>query len=217
MDVQYPYAEGPARRQLMYRLPLPAGPQSLLLVEGPGAPSGLHEGWSGAVQRVDGESWLAASSTAQTAFDVVALPGAWDLGAGVAAPDLLKRANAALAPGGVVVGHADHLLALRRLATPAGWWQAWRSPVASVRACRRVLQAAGFKQVSCFHVQPSLDDPMGLIPDDRAASRAQFLRAVRAEQGHFSAPAYAARVLLAQLGLGGLQQLQLFFWARKPC
>jgi hypothetical protein len=106
---------------------------------------------------------------------------------------------------------------LRRLAVPAAWWQGLRSPVPSPSACRRALGAAGFVEVACFYVQPDMSDPMGLIADDRAAARAQFLRAVRAEQGHFGTLAYAARVLLAQLGLGGLQQAQIFFWARKPC
>jgi hypothetical protein len=66
-------------------------------------------------------------------------------------------------------------------------------------------------------VRPNIAAPMGLIPADRVAARAEFLRSVRAMRGHYSVFGYAPRLLLAWLGLGGLQQGQLFFWARRPC
>jgi hypothetical protein len=58
---------------------------------------------------------------------------------------------------------------------------------------------------------------MGLIPTDPAAARAHFLRWIRSGKGYYSPPAYAARLLVAVLGLGGMQQNELFFWAKKPC
>lgn len=221
MDVEYPFATELSRRQLLYRLPTAPAPRRLLLVADRDDPHDLAHGWGGPVT-----AWTRAQVQAAGAgvrFDAVALPGV--LGARTATPgtaDLLAAVQRLLVPGGVVVGHVDHLLALRRLATPGGLARlvgAIASPgvVGTAAACTRALQRAGFVQPQCYYVQPSLSAPMGLIPCDRAAARAQFLRAVWSAQDQYSRPAFAARLLVATLGLGGLQQQELFFWATKPC
>ena len=91
------------------------------------------------------------------------------------------------------------------------------SQPASAGAFLRALKAAEFDSPHCSFVQPSIEDPMGLIPIDFNAARAQFLRAIRSERGHFGPLAYAARIGLSQVGLGGMQQANLFFWGRKAC
>lgn len=223
MDVEYPFASAQSRRQLLYRLPTAPAPRRLLLVADRADPDDFIHGWGGPVTAWTRAQVQADGAAAGARFDAVALPGV--LGARTATPgttDLLAAVQRLLVPGGVVVGHVDHLLALRRLATPGGLARlvgAMARPgvVGTAAACTRALQRAGFVQPQCYYVQPSLSAPMGLIPCDRAAARAQFLRAVWSAQDQHSRPAFAARLLVATLGLGGLQQQELFFWATKPC
>ena len=214
MDVEYPYADGLSRRQLLYRLPLTPQPRRLLLVCDDAGSQRLGDGWGSAVTR------MSASATAAVSggnFDAVALPDQ--------PPEqiqaLLQMAHRRLVPGGVVIGHFENPLALRRLGTLNGWAGLARSlmpgAIRSAAGCKAALARAGFQDAACFFVQPNMDSPMGLIPCEQLAARAQFLRSIRSAQGHHGRVAYAARVALAMAGLGGLQQPQLFFWAGKAC
>jgi hypothetical protein len=217
MDVQYPYADGIARLRLLYRLPLPPGPLKVLQVGGDAGSPCVDTDGPGGAQVLPLADLVPLAATHPGRFDAVALPGTWDAAGADTPAAVLASAWDLLVPGGFVVGHCAHLAALRHLGSVKGLWRAARSRVATAGACQAALRAAGFQAVQCFYVQPQLADPMGLIPTDKAASRAHFLRAVRAEQGHFGRVAYAARIALSQCGLGGLQQAQLFYWACKPC
>lgn len=219
MDVQYPYAEGIARLRLMYRLPLPTGQLSLLeLVSLEDTPRLWPD--TGRRQRI--HDFLGSEAPPTKGLDAIALPGIWGAHTALPAGPVLAAAHRALRPGGVVVGHFANPLALCSLLSVGGWRRLLRAALgggqpASAGACLRALQAAGFESLNCSFVQPSIDDPMGLIPIDFIAARAQFLRAIRSERGHFSPLAYAARIGLSQVGLGGMQQAHLFFWGRKAC
>lgn len=220
MDVHYPYAEGIARLRLLYRLPLPLSTSRLIQVCEGGAPVSV---WAGSVERVSVEALLRGAVEVQPGVDAVALPGTWDIArTGVDAAAVLFAAHRLLRPGGVVLGHCENVLALRALCSMAGWHRLLRSALgrghaATARGYMRTMAVAGFESVECSFVQPHLADPMGLIPTDTAAARAQFLRVTRAERGHFNAAAYAARIGLAWAGLGGVQQGHLFFWGYKAC
>ncbi len=222
MDVEYPYAEDSSRRQLLYRLPTAPSPRRLLVV---GEDADLvGPGWGGPVGTAMPRELAAAQAGAAAVVDAVALPGVLGLSGepGPRAAQVLDGAWRRLVPGGVVVGHVEHRLTLRRLTSAAGLAAMARSiggagMLGSAKDCAAALRRAGFEDPECYYVVPNLDHPMGLIPCHPAAARAHFLRATRASQGHFNPVAYGARLLLARLGLGGMQQAQIFFWARKPC
>jgi hypothetical protein len=222
MDVAYPYAEDASRRQLLYRLPSAPLPRRLLIVGGDADLVG--PGWGGPVSTATPEQLVTLPGDRPAAFEAVALPMVLGLprrpGPGPA--QQLGGAWRRLVPGGVVVGHVAQRLTLRRMARVGGMVAAAQSmggtgALGSADDCTAALRRAGFVDPECYYVVPGLDAPMGLIPCHAAAARAQFLRATRASQGHFHPLAYAARLLLAHLGLGGMQQSHLFFWARKPC
>ncbi len=222
MDIDFPFAEDKSRQQLLYRLPTAPAPRRLLLVGND--PDGIARGWDGPVTTVAVVDLADAASPDGADFDAVALPGLTDMVAagGTGALRLLADARRRLVPGGLVIGHLEHALTLRRLARPRQVAAILASLVGggligSAAGCRKALLQSGFVEPECYYVVPSFDAPMGLIPCHPVAARAWFLRAVRAAEGHFSAPAYASRLLLAFMGLGGHQQGQLFFWARKTC
>lgn len=224
MDVAYPYADGLSRRQLLYRLSAAPGPQRLLLVSDDADSDLLGAGWRGPVTVLAPSALDAAFLQDGARFDAVALP--WTTGmrsaGGRNGPQLLQWAHALLLPGGLVVGHLHNVHTLRRLATANGLKEIvaallHRGAMGSAAGCAAALLRAGYAHPECWYVQPSMDAPMGLIPSNPIAARAHFLRAIRSAQGHYSRPAYAARLLVAALGLGGMQQPELFFWARKPC
>jgi hypothetical protein len=223
MDVEYPYAQGQARLQLLYRLPSAPPPRRLLLVTDLIEGDGIGAGWGGPVTRVASSALDTAATDGGARFDAVAVPavlggGTAELSSRHAVLPWLQRLHELLVPGGLIVGHVDNLYALRRWATPSGLLAALRpAAMGSAADCRATLLDAGFTLPECFYVQPSIVSPMGLIPCERVASRAHFLRSIRAAQGHYGHSAYAARLLMAWLGLGGMQQAQLFFWARKAC
>jgi hypothetical protein len=227
MDVDYPFATPLSRRQLLYRLPTTPAPGRLLIVSGFADGEQIGSGWTGAVVTLDSSQLEAALAQSRARFDAVALPGllsalAAPLRSGATAGQLLRMAHAFLVPGGVVVGHLENAFALRRAASLRGLAPLVRAAlrpgvVGSAQACTRALVRAGFVEPECYYVQPSLAAPMGLIPCDPVPARAQFLRAVRSAQGNYSRPAFVARLLIAHLGLGGMQQQELFFWARTPC
>lgn len=221
MDVAYPYASDDDRRALLYRLPSIAPTRRLLVVGGDGSEWAGH--WGGPVTLTTAALLDAVAAQQPGAFDAVALPGtlaAPQAGAGSAS--LLRDVRGALAPGGLVIGHVRHALALRPLATRAGR-QALRRTLTdpgfpgTPRRCLKLLAQAGYDQASCYFVQPDLAAPMGLVPWQGPAARAHFIRAVWSAQGHHGRAAFAARWLLAVAGLAGLQQQDLFYWARKPC
>ena len=224
MDVAYPYADGLSRRQLLYQLPTAPQPRRLLLVSADADSDLLGASWGGPVTVLAPSGLDAGFLKHGERFDAVALP--WTTGlrssAGNAGPQLLQLAHALLVPGGLVVGHLHNVHTLRRLATARGLAEvvatlAHRGAMGSAEGCGAALRRAGYTNPECWYVQPSIDSPMGLIPSDPTAARAHFLRSIRSAKGHFSRPAYAARLLVAALGLGGMQQSELFFWATKPC
>lgn len=215
MDADFPYAEDIARLRLLYRLQATTG--DLLVIGAAQMASELARDWPGRC-RLAG-SWRSVG-VSEGPFDVVALPG-WAAGGvrDAATGDELRRVHDLLRPGGWVIGHADQACTLRRMLAGRGWWAALR-PETFVRrppGCIAALQSAGFAAPEVWYVRPNIAAPMGLIPTEPTAARAEFLRSVRATRGHYSLPGYVPRLLLAWLGLGGLQQGQLFFWARRPC
>lgn len=224
MDIRYPYADPPSRLQLLYRLPTAPHPRRLLLVSGADTGADIGAGWGeGEVVTTDLVGLLKRVAAASPAYDAVALPGT--LQPRAAAPrnaDVLRAAASLLVPGGALVGHLPHGLALRRLLHPAGLLAGLAAVIegdamAGPKACRRALVAAGLQSPECFFVQPRIDDPMALVPSQRAAARHHFLRSARSTW-HATRPGVRElRFALAWLGLGGMAQGELFFWARKPC
>lgn len=215
VDADFPYAEDIARLRLLYRLQVTSG--DLLVIGAAQMASELARDWPGRC-RLAGSSRSVGAQ--EGAFDVVALPG-WLVGSTrePATRDELKRVHGLLRPGGWVIGHIEQACTLRRLLGGRGWWAALRPEraVGHPAGCAAALADAGFEAPAVWYVRPNIAAPMGLIPADRVAARAEFLRSVRAMRGHYSVFGYAPRLLLAWLGLGGLQQGQLFFWARRPC
>ncbi len=135
---------------------------------------------------------------------------------------LLAQVAGLLVPGGTLVGHMVHGWALRSIANTQGLRDVVAARIEPDAICRpadclRALARAGFNSAECFYIQPSIDAPMGLIPGQRRAGRVQFLRAIRSARSGYSVSGYAFRLAMAGLGLGGMFQSQLFFWARKPC
>lgn len=231
MDVQYPYADGLSRLQLLYRLPTPPAPRRLLVVCADDDGALIGGGWGrGAVTVVALGALESVLAQGAQRFDAVALPAVLGRRLALAAVDgsgannrkVLGLARELLVPGGVVVGHMDHLCALRHLLR----WSGLRGLIGTIvrpqgigfaSQCLSRLRQAGLAEAECFYVQPSIDAPMGLIPSQGAASRAHFLRAIRSTQGRCGRAGYALRLSLAHAGLGGMLQPQLFFWARRPC
>ena len=227
MDVEYPYADGLSRRQLLYRLPSTPLPRRLLLVSDAADSDLIGGGWGGPVTVLTSSELDATLAQGAARFDAVAMP--WVLGFGAApgarrprGSQLLCSARRLLVPGGVVVGHLENIRTLRRLASLRGLREiagaaARRGAIGSASGCEQALLRAGFTAPECYYVQPSIDSPMGLIPCEAVPARAHFLRMIRSAQGHYSRPAYAMRLVVAYLGLAGMQQPELFFWARNSC
>ena len=224
MDIEHPYADGPSRRHLLYRLRTAPPPRRLLLVSGDPESDLIGTGWGSPVTVLAPSGLDASFLQSGTRFDAVALP--WVTGlpssTGCDGQRLLKAAHTLLVPGGVVMGHLRNIQTLRRLGTARGLAEVvatltHRGAMGSAAGCAAVLLRAGYAEPECWYVQPSISSPMGLIPSDPTAARAYFLRSIRSAQGHYSRSAYLARLLVAALGLGGMQQAELFFWAKKPC
>lgn len=220
MDVQHPYANSEARLRLLYSLPLPTERSCLLQV---GASKASMPLWPGALQHLTLDELPGLPQQLGGAVDAVALPSTVDALACAAELDaLFMSVHRLLRPGGVVVGHCRNPWALKALGHTLGWRRLRRlagagGPVGSAAGCAQALSRAGFDAVQCSYVQPDMADPMGLIPSDRQAARAQFLRITRAERGHFHPADYAARIALAWAGWGGAQQREVFYWGCKPC
>lgn len=223
MDVQYPYAEGLSRRQLLYRLPGAPAPRRLLVVHsGTGEGALIGGGWGAPVTVVAASELQALAAQGDVRFDAVALPAVLSAGQLQPGAVVLTLAHGLLVPGGVVIGHLEHGCALRRWASLAGLRAVagallGTQGLGSPGQCQGALQRAGFSDPTCFFVQPHIGDPMGLIPSDTVAARAHFLRSVRSSRHLYGRLGYALRLVLAAAGLGGTLQPELFFWARRPC
>ena len=222
MEDRLPYASGEARLHLLYELPLTGDERRVLVI---GAPSDASAALS--VERQHRLSTLECMSPADDVsaageFDAVLVPGSLFDGLDDSVDALLSRALQSLAPGGVVVGHCANLLSMRTLV--AGCRS--RTLLSTLRDRRRAgnperlertLQALGFVDAECFHVEPHIASPMALIPAEPRASRSHFVRTVRRNRPLYGHLGFAVRLLLARAGLGGTLQPHLFFWARKPC
>ena len=223
MDSRPPFASGAQRLRLLYTLPL-TGRESAILVIGSAADADAVFDRTAPHAKVDIVS--PGSRVATSAFDVVALPGCLTDGGRQAVPSespeqLLQAAYSALRPGGVVIGHLDHLLsahAVRQALQGRGLdaWYRCRN-LASAGRCGRILVRAGFAAPQCFYVEPRIAAPMAIVPVHPQAARSHFLRVIRRARGQYSLPGYVLRMALAGLRLGGALQPHLFFWARRPC
>ena len=163
-------------------------------------------------------------------FDAVALPGslmcaddAGGLDGPSASPEqVLRLAHSALRPGGVVVGHIDHLLSAHGLRNTLqgrvglGSWLRYRGLI-SGRRCRQTLLRSGFAVPECFYVEPQIEAPMAVVPVHPLAAKSHFLRSIRRTRGQYSMTGFALRMALAGARLGGILQPDLFFWAQRPC
>lgn len=226
MDVVYPYAGAPARLQLLYCLPTAPEPQRLIIVRSGVGPDLPEEDWPGPVRQVNLDDLRTPPADASLKADALALPGV--LGQRAAMDqfgnnvDLLVAASRWVVPGGLVIGHVAQLRALRRVMRPGGLvalgdGQFRRGAITGPAQCLQVLGAAGLRAAQCFYVQPSIDEPMGLVPVHAATARAHFLRAVRSAAPNQSAVGHGVRLALVLAGLGGLMQEHLFFWAEATC
>lgn len=217
MDANFPFAEDESRLRLLYRLPLPKQALDVLVIGTTDMARLLREGWPGPCGHA--ESWHQVPD-GDGRFDVIATPGLDLQASGPNDADVaLRRIHSLLRPGGIVVGHMDQACTLRSLANGRGWLAALQPARFFGRpiGCSMALRRAGFEKPAVWYVQPNIDAPMGLMPTEPVAARAEFLRAVRAAHGHHSRLGYVMRLALARLGFGGLQQGQLFFWAQRPC
>jgi hypothetical protein len=178
--------------------------------------------------RVDVSSEIGVPSDA--AFDAVLLPlsvlGKRSESIGMVPrqpwPVLVQEAYAALRPGGVLVGHLEHLASLATLrAALRGQISGhalpmWRGAL-TIGSQLRALRDVGFGGIECFYVEPRISAPMSLVPRSWWAARTHFLRAVRRSRASYSLPGYLVRLALAAAGLGGLFQPHIFVWTRRPC
>lgn len=202
-----PVSEDAARRdriRLLYQLPLQRATARVLIV-GDGA-SALAPGWPGEAVVWPREGIAEALHEPEPSnFDSVAVP---DLSSATDRHglQLLVALASRLAPGGVLAGSARRSWADRHGMTARG-------PL----RVKAVLEGAGFVDVECYLVQPSIDDPLALIPAAPAAAKAHFRRQLDCARPHFSALGYALRRLAIACGLGTRSQTRLFFWARRPC
>jgi hypothetical protein len=226
LDSRPPYASGEQRLRLLYRLAMTGQEQRVLVIGTPAAATAAFE--LDAMGRAC-DVVPPGAAVATSAFDAVALPGGLMDLLGQRPPQdqapaavMLRQALDAVRPGGIVVGHFDHLSSahgLRRTLRgqlPLGTWIKGRALMSGAR-CLQTLKSHGFAQAECFYVEPQISAPMALIPVHPLAARGHFLRAIRRTRGQYSSLGFAARMALAACGLGGALQPQLFFWARRAC
>lgn len=225
MDSRPPFATGAERLRLLYRLPL-TGRETRILVIGSRAEADAV--FDRASHHATVDAIATDATTTSSGFDVVALPGSLLHSSGQhqgpsGSPErLLRLAYAALRPGGIVVGHLDHLLSahgLRQMLlgrVGIGSWIRCR-PLISGPRCRRTLMRLGFEGSECFYIEPQIAAPMAVVPVHPLAARSHFLRAIRRTRNQYSLPGFVLRMALASVRLGGALQPHLFFWAQRPC
>lgn len=156
-------------------------------------------------------------------FDVVMLPATLTRSsASMSARQIAKAAFARLNPGGLLIGHLDHVVAPKHLARCLAQGvtmqqvKAWRGFETASR-CKTSLSDVGFVSTELYYVEPDMEDPMALVSSMPAAARTHFSRTIRRGQPLYSTVGYWGRTVLTNAGLAGLLQTHLFFWARKPC
>jgi hypothetical protein len=214
-----PFAKSEDRVKLMYRLPMTGAEKTILTILpiGDQSTSALHSHLP--------ETRLDLQETMLTAalFDVVMLPATLTRSsASMSARQIAKAAFARLNPGGLLIGHLDHVVAPKHLARC--WAQgvtmqqvrAWRGFETASR-CKTSLSDVGFVSTELYYVEPDMEDPMALVSSMPAAARTHFSRTIRRGQPLYTTVGYWGRTVLTNAGLAGLLQTHLFFWARKPC
>ena len=227
VDSRPPFATGAQRLRLLYRLPLTGQEVRILVI---GSRTQAETAFGEALPHASIEVAEPGSPVGSSGFDAVALPGS--LVSGKAAADrqqpavspeqMLQVAYSALRPGGIVLGHLDHLLsahglrrALQGRSTLVSWLRC--RGVASGPRCQRTLSRLGFVGAECFFVEPQIEAPMAVISVHSLAAKSHFLKAIRRTRAQYSATGYLVRMTLATLRLGGALQPHLFFWAKRPC
>jgi hypothetical protein len=229
VDSRPPFATSTERLRLLYRLPL-TGRETRILVIGSQAEADAV--FDPASQHTTVDAIQAGATTTLSNYDVVALPGSLlrinsESGGVVQArsgppEQLLRLAYSVLRPGGIVVGHLDHLLSAHGLRQTVfgrigiGSWVRCR-PLISAPRCLGTLMRMGFEGSECFYVEPQIAAPMTVVPIHPLAARSHFLRAIRRTRDQYSLPGFVLRMALAHVRLGGALQPHLFFWARRPC
>lgn len=181
----------------------------------------LAAAWDGPVVALAAPRLKAYAKRHAPAFEVIALPQVLaESEASVA--ELLGAAFRLLTPGGVVVGHVDHLFTLGRVTRPSGLLR-WalsasgRGGMGTPGRCLRELARAGFVLPECYYIYPGIESPMSLMPCRQGAEWRQFVRAIRRAPNMYSELGYRLRLAAVSLGFGALQPPQLFFWACRPC
>ena len=226
-DLRPPFATGAQRLRLLYQLPLTGQEARILVI---GSRLQAEAAFGGPLRHMRIEIAEPGAPIQSSGFDAVALPGSLlrsetDVGqqaANVVPEHLLQMAFLALRPGGIVVGHLDHLMsahALRALAQGHATLDTWlrcRSMRSGPR-CQETLSRLGFAEAECFFVEPKIEAPMAVVSVHPLAAKSHFLRAIRRTRGQYSAFGYFVRMTLARLRLGGTLQPHLFFWAKRPC
>ncbi|MBK9135273.1 MAG: hypothetical protein IPM15_13300 [Betaproteobacteria bacterium] len=217
MDANDAFAANVARFRLLYRLPLPLAVETVLVLGANDLSDQLAGAWPRVARRA---ASLESADADGTSWEVIALVDAGRADATVARTrGFLEEVNNRLRPDGWIVGYVEHAATWRRLLRGRGWCAALLAHrfFGRPRGCLRALREAGFDSCAVWYVHPLIEAPMGLIPAESRTERPEFVRAAHAGRGTHGALGFLARLALAHLGLGGLQQRHLFFWARKPC
>lgn len=211
-----PYADGLDRLRLLFLLAAGPGLRDLAIVgQDQGQAEAMAVGWADTCNRVTCTTQPA--SLEQGSFDAVFMLGAQGPTGRGGFEEGLSAATRALAPGGMLVGYVFQSRSLHGLRAR------WIAPapshasVAGTKALHGALLQAGLESPETYYVEPNIDSPMALVPTQATAAKRHFQRTVERNQPLYGAWGYGVRWLIARLGLGGLLQPQLFYWARRPC
>lgn len=225
MMIQHPLASDLARTQFLYRLPLTRPAGRLLVVGGASVLKTL--GWPSDYCNI--ESSLDANASKEieepAKYSAIAIPAIINPFSNTIESqgnsDYLAKLFARLTPGGVIVGHMNNGLFIGNIAQPAKL----RVLLAAIvdakcpntpKRLNFLLRAAGFTEVECFYVQPSIESPMALIPCVSTVSDSYFKRYASTARTNQSAASYWGRRMAVRLGLGGVLRNSIFFWGRHP-
>lgn len=227
MDANPPFAADAERLRLLYRLPLTGEERRILLIGTRELAAQLFPPMQTGVEVVVRDGRL---QPGDGLFDAIVLPLQLlgDSLDGVGRPidrplpALLSELCRSMRPGGLIVGHLEQVVSIATARTALrrriSWsrWRCWRGAWTG-EGCLRSMKAAGLEAAECYYVEPRITAPMSIVPLAWLPARAHFLRAIMRTHEHYTLPGYLMRLLLAYLGLGGLLQPHLFFWARRPC